>query len=157
MSRDELLVLRKTLTELLDKGFIRVSSSPAAVPVLFVRKPGGGLRFCIDYRRLNQITKKDRYSLPLIYETLRNISKARQFTKLDVIAVFYKIQVTKEDEQKTAFRTRYGLYKWLVTPFGLVNTLSTFQRYINYTLRNYLDEFYFAYIDDILIYLSESR
>ena len=98
MLRDELLVLRKTLTELLDKGFIRVSSSPALVPVLFVRKPGGGLRFCVDYRGLNQITKKDRYSLPLIYETLRNISKARWFTKLDVIAAFYKIRVTEGDE-----------------------------------------------------------
>ena len=96
MSRDELLVLRKTLTELLDKGFIRVSSSPAAVPVLFVRKLGGGLRFYIDYRRLNQITKKDRYPLPLIYKTLRNISKARWFTKLDIIIAFYKIRVTKE-------------------------------------------------------------
>ena len=98
MSRDELLVLRKTLTELLDKGFIRVSSSPASVLVLFVRKPGGGLRFYIDYRRLNQIIKKDRYSLSLIYKTLRNIIKARWFTKLDIIAAFYKIQVTKGDE-----------------------------------------------------------
>ena len=70
MSRDELLVLRKTLHELLDKGFIRTSNSPAASPVLFVRKPGGGLRFCVDYRALNAITKKDRYPLPLIRETL---------------------------------------------------------------------------------------
>ena len=98
MSRDELLVLRKTLTELLNKGFIRVSSSPAAVPVLFVRKLGGGLRFYVDYRRLNQITKKDRYPLPLIYKTLRNISKARWFTKLDIITTFYKIRVTEGDE-----------------------------------------------------------
>lgn len=66
MSRDELLVLRKTLNELLDKGFIRVSNSPAAAPVLFVKKPGGGLRFCCDYHALNRITRKDRYPLPLI-------------------------------------------------------------------------------------------
>ena len=70
MSRDELLVLRKTLSELLDKGFIRVSSSPAAAPILFVKKPGGGLRFCVDYRALNRLTRKDRYPLPLIQETL---------------------------------------------------------------------------------------
>jgi hypothetical protein len=76
MSRDELLVLRRTLTDLLDKGFIRVSNSPAAAPVLFVKKPGGGLRFCVDYRGLNKLTKKDRYPLPLIYETLRNIGRA---------------------------------------------------------------------------------
>jgi hypothetical protein len=77
MSRDKLLVLRKTLIDLLDKGFIRVSNSSAAALVLFVKKPGGGLRFCVDYRGLNRITKKDRYPLPLIYETLRNISKAK--------------------------------------------------------------------------------
>ena len=111
MSRDELLVLRKTLTDLLDKGFIRVSNSSAAAPVLFVKKPGGGLRFCVDYRGLNRITKKDRYPLPLIYETLRNISKAKWFTKLDVIAAFHKIRIAKGDEWKTAFRTRYGLYE----------------------------------------------
>jgi len=74
ISRDELLVLRKTLIDLLDKGFIRVSNSPAAAPVLFVRKAGGGLRFYINYRGLNKLTRKDHYPLPLIYEILRNLS-----------------------------------------------------------------------------------
>ena len=152
MSRDELLVLRKTLTELLDKGFIRVSNSSAAAPVLFVKKPGGGLRFCVDYRALNKITKKDRYPLPLIYETLRNIGRAKWFTKLDVIAAFHKIRIAEGDEWMTAFRTRYGLYEWMVTPFGLANAPSTFQKYINWCLRDYLDEFCSAYVDDILIY-----
>ena len=76
MSRDELLVLRRTLLDLLEKGFIRASNSPAASPVLFVRKPGGGLRFCVDYRALNTLTKKDRYPLPLIKETLNLIGRA---------------------------------------------------------------------------------
>jgi hypothetical protein len=98
MSRMELLVLRKTLTELLDKGFIRVSSSLAAAPVLFAHKPGGGLRFCVDYRALNKISKKDRYPLPLIRETLHNISQAKWFTKLDVNAAFYKIRIAKGEE-----------------------------------------------------------
>ena len=111
MSRDELLVLRKTLTELLDKGFIRVSHSPAAAPVLFVRKPSGGLRFCVDYRGLNKLTKKDWYLLPLIYETFRNIGKAKWFTKLNVAAAFHKIRIAEGEEWKTAFRTRYRLYK----------------------------------------------
>ena len=157
MSRDELLVLRKTLTDLLDKGFIRVSNSPAAAPVLFVKKPGGGLRFCVDYRGLNRVTRNDRYPLPLIYETLRNISKARWFTKLDVKAAFYKIRIAEGDEWLTAFRTRYGLYEWLVTPFGLANAPSTFQKYINWSLRDFLDEFCSAYIDDVLIYSSGTR
>ncbi|KAJ6437064.1 hypothetical protein O9K51_10361 [Purpureocillium lavendulum] len=156
MSREELIVLRRTLTELLDKGFIRASSSPASAPVLFVRKPGGGLRFCVDYRGLNAITKKDRYPLPLIEETLRSLSKAKWLTKLDVIAAFHKVRIEEGDEWKTAFRTRYGLYEWLVTPFGLTGAPATFQRYINHTLREFLDEFCSAYIDDILIYSSGS-
>ena len=98
MSKDELLVLRKTLTNLLDKGFIRVSHSLTAAPVLFVRKPGGGLRFYIDYRTLDRITYKDRYPLPLIYNTLRNIGKAKWFTKIDIIAAFYKIRIAEGDE-----------------------------------------------------------
>ena len=77
MSKDELLVLRKTLTEYLDKNFIRVSNSQAAAPVFFVKKPGGSLRFCVDYRSPNRIRKKDRYFLPLIYETFRNIGKVK--------------------------------------------------------------------------------
>jgi len=157
MSREELLVLRKTLHDLLSKDFIRVSNSPAAAPVLFVRKPGGGLRFCVDYRALNAMTKRDRYPLPLIHETLQRISKARWFTKLDVTAAFHKIRIAEGDEWKTAFRTRFGLYEWLVTPFGLTNAPSTFQRYINWTLREFLDDFVSAYLDDVLIFTEGSR
>ena len=131
MSRDELLVLRKTLTDLLDKGFIRVSNSPAAAPVLFAKKPGGGLRFCVNYRGLNHISRKDRYPLPRINETFKRISRAKWFTKLDVISAFHKIRIQEGDEWKTAFRTRYGLFEWLVTLFGLANAPSTFQKYVN--------------------------
>ena len=77
MSREELIVLWKTLTELLDKGFIRASNSPTGAPVLFVKKPGGGLRFCVDYQRLNAITRKDQYPLPLIHKTLQSLAKAQ--------------------------------------------------------------------------------
>lgn len=134
MSREELLVLRKTLTELLDKGFIRVSSLPAAAPVLMVKKPGGGIRFCVDYRGLNNITKKDRYPLPLLSKTLRTIAKVRWFTKVDVIAAFYKIRVALGDKEKTAFRIRYGSFEWLVVLFGLTGAPAAFQRYINSVL-----------------------
>lgn len=156
MNREELLVLRKTLTELLDKNFIRVSNSPAAAPVLFAKKPGGGVRFCVDYRGLNAITRKDRYPLPLISDTLRNISKAKYLTKLDVIAAFNRVRIAEGEEWKTAFRTRYGLFEYLVMPFGLVNAPSTFQRYINHTLQEWLDDFVSAYIDDVLIYTDGS-
>ncbi|KAL5614260.1 uncharacterized protein BROUX77_000097 [Berkeleyomyces rouxiae] len=152
MSRDELLVLRKTLSDHLDRNWIRASSSPGGAPVLFARKPGGGLRFCVDYRGINAITEKDRYPLPLISETLRALSKAKYFTKVDVRAAFHKIRIKEGDEWKTAFRTRFGLFEWLVTPFGLTGAPATFQRYINSTLQEYLDDFCSAYIDDVLIY-----
>ena len=106
---------------------------------------------------MNQITRKDHYLLPLIYETLWNISKAKWFTKLDIIAAFHKLQILEGDEWKTTFQTCYGLYEWMVTPFGLVNTLSTFQKYVNWALWDYLDKFCSAYIDDILVYLSGSH
>jgi hypothetical protein len=98
MSYDELLVLRRTLTEYIDKGWIRVSNSPAAALVLFVRKPGGGLRFCVDYRALNKVTRKDRYLLSLIYETLQRAGKAKWYTKLDVSQAFYRIRIVDSDE-----------------------------------------------------------
>ena len=92
--RDKLLVLWKTLNEWLDKGFIRTSNSLTGAPVLFIKKKGG-LRFCVDYRGLNDITRKNRYPLPLIKETLNGISKVNYFTKLDITAVFYKIRIIK--------------------------------------------------------------
>ena len=156
MNKEELLVLRKTLTELLGKNFIRASKSPAAAPVLLVRKPGGGIRFCVDYRGINAITVKDRYPLPLIRETLRNMATARWFTKLDIISAFHKVRMHPGEEWKTAFRTRYGLFEWNVTPFGLTGAPATFQRFINQVLQEYLDDFVSAYIDDIIIYSSES-
>ena len=155
MSQNELEVLKKYLDDNLRKGFISPSSSPVASPVLFVKKPGGGLRLCVDYRALNALTTKNQYPLPLIRETLSRLSKARFFTKLDVIAAFNRIRMAKGDEYLTAFRTRYGLFQYNVMPFGLTGAPSTFQHYINDTLREFLDVFATAYLDDILIY-SES-
>ena len=156
MSRDELLVLQKTLTDLLNKGFIRVSNSLAATPVLFIKKLGRGLRFYINYRGLNHISRKDRYPLLYINETFKRISRAKWFTKLDVIAAFHKIRVQEGDEWKIAFRTRYRLFEWLVTPFGLANAPSTFQKYVNQTLRDFFNEFASAYLDDILVFSDGS-
>ena len=157
MSQDELKVLKKYLEEHLSKGFIRASSSPAASPVLFARKPGGGLRFCVDYRQLNAMTIKNRYPLPLIKETLERICKAKIYSKIDIIAAFNRLRMQQGEEWKTAFRTRYGLYEYLVMPFGLANAPSSFQNFINDILHGMLDEFCTAYIDDILIYSNSKK
>ncbi|KAI0996000.1 hypothetical protein K3495_g12182 [Podosphaera aphanis] len=151
MSREELLVLRKTLTDHLGKNWIRASSSPGGAPVLFVKKPGGGLRFCVDYRALNAITVKDRYPLPLIKETLRQVARATWVSKVGVRAAFHKLRISEADEPKTVFRTRYGSFEWLVTPFGLTEAPGAFQRYINSVLGEFLGDFCSAYLDDVLI------
>jgi hypothetical protein len=114
------------------------------------------LRLCVDYRALNAITKKNRYPLPLIEETLRQVAGARYFTRLDLRSAFNLIRIKAGDEWKTAFRTRYGLFEFLVMPFGLTNAPASCQQFVNDTLREYLDIFCAVYIDDILIY-SKSR
>lgn len=130
MSREELLVLKKTLHDLTEKGYIRPSQSSAGAPVLFVRKPGGGLRFCCDYRALNALTKDDRYPLPLISETLRNLADCTWLTKVDVVSAFHKIRVARGHEHKTAFQTRYGLFElmegdsvWIIRGSGYFPTV----------------------------------
>ena len=152
MTTEELLAVKQYLLENLHKGFITASSSPFASPVLFVKKPDGGLRFCIDYRKLNNLTKKDQHPLPLIDETLARISGAKIFTKLDIRQAFHRIRMSPESEELTTFRTRYGTYKCKVLPFGLTNGPATYQRYMNTVLFDYLDNFCTAYLDDILIY-----
>jgi hypothetical protein len=154
ISQDKLRVLKKYLDDNFKKGFIRASSSPAASPVLFVRRPGGSLRFCVDYRALNAITVKYRYPLPLVSETLARLSKAHFFTKLDVISVFNRLRMAEGEVWKTAFRALYGLYEYNDMPFGLANAPSPFQHFINDVLHEYLDTFYTVYIDDILIYID---
>lgn len=155
MSVEELQVLRKYLNEQLENGFIRASKSKAAAPVLFAKKQGGGLRFCVDYRGLNSITIKNRYSLPLVRETLSRLSTAKFYSKLEIIAAFNHIRIAEGQEWIAAFNTRYGLFETLVMPFGLSNVPATFQARNNKVLRPYLDIFFTTYIDDILIYSDD--
>ncbi len=155
MTKEKLLVLCKTLTELLNKQFIQVSNSSAAVSVLFVWKSEGELQFCVNYCDLNQITWKNCYLLSLIYETLQNIRQAQWYIKLNVIVTFHKIWIAAEDKWKMTFHMRYRLYEWMMTFFELVNVLSTFQRYINWVLWDFLNKFCSAYVNDILIFTDE--
>ncbi|KAH0606496.1 uncharacterized protein H6S33_003330 [Morchella sextelata] len=152
MSREELIVLKQYIQDNLQKGFIQISSSPAGAPVLFVKKADGTLRLCVDYRGLNGLTVKNHYPLPLIRETLDRLSKARWYTKLDLRQGYNQIRMAKGKEWKTAFRTHYGHFEYTVMPFGLTNAPATFQHFINDCVRDYLDMFCTAYLENILIY-----
>lgn len=144
--------IREWVRKSIKSGLFRKSSSPFAAPVIVVRKPGGGLRVCVDYRALNTLTVKNSYPIPLIRDTLARIPGKKFFTKLDVIAAFNRIRVAEGHEWLTAFNTRYGQFECLVMPFGLCNAPATFQSYINETLREFLDDFASAYLDDVLIF-----
>ncbi|KAJ1044136.1 hypothetical protein NDA10_001847 [Ustilago hordei] len=148
----EMSELRRYLDENLEKGFIRPSKSPARSPVLFVPKKDGGLRLCVDYRGLNEITIKNRAPLPLIEEQLFLLRKARIYTKLDLRAAYNLIRVAKGDEWKTAFGTQLGLYEYLVMPFGLANAPAHFQSFINVIFRDIIGVYVVVYLDDFLIF-----
>ena len=150
----ELAELRHYLDNALTKGWIQHSTSSAGAPILFVPKKDRGLCLCVDYRRLNKATVKNRHPLPLISETLDCLTGAKVFTKLDLKDAYHRIWIWKGDEETTAFCTRYGHLEYLVMPFGLTNTPTTFQAYINKSLTGLMDKFCVVYLDDILIYLD---
>lgn len=152
LSEPELKALREYLDENLSKGFIRPSSSPAGAPILFVKKKDGGLRLCVDYRGLNKVTIKNRYPLPLISEMIDRLRCAKVFSKIDLRGAYNLVRIATGEEWKTAFRTRYGHYEYLVMPFGLNNAPATFQHFINSALSDCLDTFAVAYLDDILVF-----
>jgi transposase InsO family protein len=152
MGQDKLDALRKYIDEYTAKGFIRESKSPAGYPVFYIPKPDGGLRLCVDYRHLNEITVKNATTLPLIQELRDRLQGAKYFTKFDVPLAFHRIRIKEGDEWKTAFRTRLGHYEYLVMSFGLTNAPATLQAYMNNVLRKYLDIFVTVYMDDILVY-----
>ena len=131
---------------------IRKSSSPWASPVVIVGKKGGELRLCVDYRKLNALTKPDMYPLPRIDDMLESFSGASWFTTLDLASGYWQIAMDPKDIEKTAFITPFGLYEFLVMPFGLAYAPGTFQRLMNNILHDYLGRFVAVYLDDIIIY-----
>lgn len=139
MSIPELTELKIQLQELLEKGYIRPSVSPWGAPVLFVKKKDGTLRLCIDYRHLNKVTIKNKYPLPRINDLFDQVGGARIFSKLDLRSSYHQIRIKSEDINKTAFRTRYGHYEFVVIPFGLTNAPATFMCLMNGIFNKYLD------------------
>eukprot|EP00253_Pinus_taeda_P016846 PITA_16846 len=152
MSVPELTELKMQLQELLDKNYIRPSVSPWGAPVLFVKKKDGTFRMCIDYRQLNKLTIKNKSPLPRIDELFDQVKGATVFSKIDLRSGYHQIRIKDEDITKTAFRTRYGHYDFVVLPFGLTNAPSTFMCLMNSIFHQYLDRFVLIFIDDILVY-----
>ena len=156
-SEAELKVIKNFIDEYLAKGFIRPSQSPAGSPIVFAKKKDGSLRLCVDYRGLNKITKRNRYPLPRIDELLDRLSKAKIFSKIDLKSGYNLVRIAEGDEWKTAFRTRYGAYEFLVMHFGLTNAPATFQHFMNDTFYDLLDRFVAAYLDDLIIFTESSE
>ncbi|KAL0560523.1 hypothetical protein IC582_000928 [Cucumis melo] len=152
MAPAELKELKVQLQELLDKGFIRPSVSPWGAPVLFVKKKDGSMRLCIDYRELNKVTVKNRYPLPRIDDLFDQLQGATVFSKIDLRSGYHQLRIKDEDVPKTAFRSRYGHYKFIVMSFGLTNAPAVFMDLMNRVFREFLDTFVIVFIDDILIY-----
>ena len=152
MSAYQLEELNKYLCKILAEGEIVHIKSPAGAPILFVPKPDGRLRLCVDYRQLNKETILNKYPLPPITELRERAAGATVITKLDLKDGYQLIRIRKADEWKTAFRTRYGHYEYKARPFGLVNAPATFQAMMNTILGEFLDQGVVVYLDDILIY-----
>jgi len=152
LSPVELETLRGFIDENLCFGFICLTSSSHAAPVLFVKKKDGSLQLCVNYRGLNKISKKDRYPLPLISDLLDSPSQAKVYTKIDLRHAYHLVRIAEGDEWKTTFRTCYSSYEWQVMPFGLTNAPAAFQRFVNSVFVDMLDVCVVVYLNDILVY-----
>jgi hypothetical protein len=152
MSTPELVELNLQPKEMMDKGYILPSVSPWGAPVLFVKNKYGTLRLCIDYRKLNKTTIKNKYPLPRIDDLFDQLGGASIFSNIDLKYGHHQVQIKDEDIHKTTFRTRHGHYEFVVVPFGLTNAPATFMCLMNNVLNKFLDRFVLVFIDDILIY-----
>ena len=152
MTPAELKELKAQLQELVDGGFIRPSISPWGAPMLFVKKKDGTWRLCVDYRQLNKVTIRNKYPLPRIDDLFDQLQGAKVFSKIDLRSGYHQLRITESDVPKTAFRTRYGHYEFLVMSFELTNASSAFMDLMNRVFRPYLDQFVIVFIDAILVY-----
>ncbi|GJX68339.1 putative reverse transcriptase domain-containing protein [Tanacetum coccineum] len=157
LAPSEMKELSIQLQELLEKGFIRPSSSPWGAPVLFVKKKDGSFRMCIDYRELNKLTIKNRYPLPRIDDLFDQLQGSSVYSKIDLRSGYHQLHIKEEDIPITAFRTRYGHFEFQVMSFGLTNAPAVFMDLMNRVCKPYLDKFVIVFVDDILIYSKDDE
>jgi hypothetical protein len=158
VSGPELVELKKQIDELLEKGYIRPSTSPWAAPVLFVeKKKDERKRMCIDYRSLNEVTIKNKYPLPRIEDLFDQLRGAGVFSKIDLRSGYHQLRIQPSDIPKTTFITKYGLYEFIVMSFGLTNAPTYFMYLMNIVFMDYLNKFVVVFIDDILVYSQNKQ
>ena len=136
---------------MLEQGVIKSSSSPWASPIVLVKKKDGKYRFCVDYRKLNQVTKKDAHPLPKIDDWLDALHGSKYFSTLDLRSGYWQISVDPQDQEKTAFVTPDGLWELVRLPFGVTGGPATFQRAIEIVLSGLTYDTCLCYFDDIII------
>jgi hypothetical protein len=151
MAANQLAERKEQLQKLLDKGYIRPSTSPWGAPVIFVSKKDGTQRMCVDYRSLNEVSIK-KYPLPRIDDLFDQLKRACVFSKIDLRSGYHQLKIQASNIPKIAFITRYGLYEYAVMSFGLTNAPAYFIYLMNKVLMEYLDKFMVIFIDDILIF-----
>jgi hypothetical protein len=159
VSRPELVELKRQIDELLEKGYIRPSTSPWPAPILFVEKKDGTKRMCIDYRALNEVTIKNKYPLPRIEDLFDQLRGAGVFSKIYLRSGYHQLRIRPSDILKTTFITKYGLYEYTVMSFGLTNAPPFFMYLMNSVFMDYLDKFVVVFIDywSLVLKCYESR
>ena len=148
----ELQELKVQIQDLLDRGFIRPSTSPWGIPILFAKKKDKTLRLCIDYRQLNRVTIKNRYPLLRIDDLFDQLRGAQVYSKIDLCISYHQLRVRETNIPKIAFRTRYGHFEFIVMPFELTNAPVAFMDLMHRVFQPYLDQFVVIFVNDIFIY-----
>ncbi|MBW0550318.1 hypothetical protein O181_090033 [Austropuccinia psidii MF-1] len=152
LSKNESETLRAYISENVEKGFISPSSSSTGAPVPFVKKKDGSLCLCVDYGKLNAVTRKNRYPVPPMNQLLTFFNGATSYSKIDFYGAYNPFRIKEGDEHLTDFRTKYGSYEYLFMPFGLTNAPASFQNLVNDIIADFLDIFVVVHLDDIMVF-----